>query len=673
MSLTSPQLPLPQRHASELLCEKCRGMPWDIFNEPYVMPTVKHHRTFSELQSSCDQGCPLCQNIRVTLVYDGVDLATDDPVPWSISEDRSIDPKSKRPRYRKRPKYDMLDDRRTKSPGQTLPTIRRLAPDTLEDDLEILLENINQWLTACTISGKHEKCTLLDSCTTSSLPTRLIDVGTQDKDILRLIESQTEYPRDGMKPLYSILSYRWGEGNRSARTTQNNMEQRKKKMDLREFPKTIRDAIEITRRMKIRYLWVDAVCIIQPDNDGETEDWMKESANMATYYSNSYICIAASSAEDSSEGILIERKVAKFPFREWCDPDGRPIKSPHDSRRIFRNPLLERGWCLQEWLLSPRILHWTKNGLIWQCRHGFFWEGQKDFCEEGPERISGHSGIPSRFINDCPFKMGLSDQASTSISHILESTKNHALGYHWSYLIQSYNQMNLTKPEDRLAAIHGIATCLSNRHKVGYFAGIFEHKTMNGLLWSKAPNAERLTKIEGFPSWSWASAKGNGFIPYVENEDTTLWMRWIGGFPSSNKIQDFKKRLNRQIHIAAPLLPLPLGRVFQENSPDDEKLFKFGANSPIWPGRRLGISLDYSESDLVYLEGACLLFLCECRFPMIDRIQIDGLVVKRSSNDGDNVYKRIGKFDIQLVHRVVGLEKVDTRCLEDWIADVILV
>jgi hypothetical protein len=128
MSLTSPQLPLPQRHASELLCEKCRGMPWDIFNEPYVMPTVKHHRTFSELQSSCDQGCPLCQNIRVTLVYDGVDLATDDPVPWSISEDRSIDPKSKRPRYRKRPKYDMLDDRRTKSPGQTLPTIRRMTP-----------------------------------------------------------------------------------------------------------------------------------------------------------------------------------------------------------------------------------------------------------------------------------------------------------------------------------------------------------------------------------------------------------------------------------------------------------------------------------------------------------------------------------------------------------------
>ncbi|RGP70237.1 hypothetical protein FSPOR_4137 [Fusarium sporotrichioides] len=49
---------------------------------------------------------------------------------------------------------------------------------------------------------------------------------------------------------------------------------------------------------------------------------------------------------------------------------------------------------------------------------------------------------------------------------ILESTKQKALGDDWSSLIYVYSKMNFTKPGDRLAAIQGIATYLSDRHKV---------------------------------------------------------------------------------------------------------------------------------------------------------------------------------------------------------------
>ncbi|KAH6991817.1 hypothetical protein EDB82DRAFT_544688 [Fusarium venenatum] len=267
MSLASSQLPLVER----FLCDKCRGIPWDTY------------------KSSSDKGYPMCQNVRVMLIYDGINLAKYEPMHW------------------------------------------RLASDTLEDDLRVLFENINQWLMVCTMSGKHEKCASLDSCKSSTLalPTRLIDV---------------EYPSGSMNPLYLILSYCWGEGNRSARTTRRNLQQRTKQITMQELPKTIQDAIKITRRLKVRYLWVDAVCIIQPDNH---------------------------------KGILVERPVAKFPFKEWCYPDGKTIVCPHYSRRYFTVPLLKRGWCLQEWILSPQILHWTNNGLIWQCKKGFFWECQK--------------------------------------------------------------------------------------------------------------------------------------------------------------------------------------------------------------------------------------------------------------------------------------------------------
>jgi hypothetical protein len=432
------------------------------------------------------------------------------------------------------------------------------------------------------MSGKHKECTSLVSCTsrTSTLPTRLIDVGTQDEDILRLVESQTQYPRDATKPLYFTLSYRWGEGNRSARTTLSNVQQRNQHISIQELPKTIQDAIKITRGMKIRYLWVDAVCIIQPDNDKETGDWLKESANMANYYSNAYLCIAASSAEDSSEGILVERPVAKLPFREWCNPGGRTVECPHYSRRIFLTPLLERGWCLQEWILSPRILHWTRNGLIWQCKKGFFWESQKVLHDKHLEHIFDSRGGGIGSNNDCLFDMGFSSEPWKEMWRILESTKDEALGHHWSSLVYCYSQMSLAKPGDRLAAIQGIATYLSNRHKVGYFAGIFEHQYLNGLLWARELKGNLSTKIEGFPSWSWASAKGAILIPRVANKDSTPWMRWVGGFPSGTKIPDFKKMSNRQIRMTAPLVPLSVEKTSQQCTLE-ETWYEFGSNSPM--------------------------------------------------------------------------------------------
>jgi hypothetical protein len=424
--------------------------------------------------------------------------------------------------------------------------------------------------------------------------------------------------------------------------------------------------------MKIRYLWVDAVCIIQPDNDRETEDWLKESAHMANYYSNAYLCIAASSAEDSSEGILVERPVAKFPFREWCNPGGGTLESPHDSRRLFRNPLLERGWCLQEWLLSPRILHWTRNGLIWQCKKGFIWESERFLHDERPDYIHDSRGRRFRDSNDCLFDMGPFHDRSTTIWQILESTKQEALGDDWSSLIHVYSKMNFTKPGDRLAAIQGIATYLSDRHKVGYFGGIFENQYLDGLLWARCRRGDLPTRIEGVPSWSWASAKGAINIPCVSNQCSIPWMRWVGGFPSDTKMQDFEKRSNRQIRVTAPLVPLPHERISQQDSMGDI-LFKLDSNNPIRHGIGLHIFFDYSEFDPVYLKEACLLFLREVCDPTTNKFGLEGIIVKRSLTDGDNMYQRIGIFNVLQVGQKEKLGFANPCLLEDWRADVVLV
>lgn len=156
------------------------------------------------------------------------------------------------------------------------------------------------------------------------MPTRLIDVGSVAQSTARLVETK-DLSEEKKKRPYVTLSYCWGSGNDPARTTSRNLRERHNKIECDTLPKTIQDGIRITRLMKIQFLWVDAVCIIQSDktlnaqqeDDVAMADWERESMRMASYYSNSLCRIAASNAKDSSEGILIERRAARYDFKKW--------------------------------------------------------------------------------------------------------------------------------------------------------------------------------------------------------------------------------------------------------------------------------------------------------------------------------------------------------------------
>jgi hypothetical protein len=65
---------------------------------------------------------------------------------------------------------------------------------------------------------------------------------------------------------------------------------------------SLRDAIIIYRKLKIQYIWIDALCIIQGLPGGK--DWKLESSVMDQTYGNAAVTIAASAAHDTSEGIL---------------------------------------------------------------------------------------------------------------------------------------------------------------------------------------------------------------------------------------------------------------------------------------------------------------------------------------------------------------------------------
>lgn len=145
----------------------------------------------------------------------------------------------------------------------------------------------------------------LSSSSSKELPTRVINVGNlnQDPRICVPVKDRETSTR------YLILSYCWGRGNDIAKTTRANFEARRRKIVLKELPKTIRDAIILTRALGGRFLWVDAICIKQPvgNTDDETRDWREQAPKMGQYYRDSICTIAASRAADSSEGFLCKR------------------------------------------------------------------------------------------------------------------------------------------------------------------------------------------------------------------------------------------------------------------------------------------------------------------------------------------------------------------------------
>jgi hypothetical protein len=116
---------------------------------------------------------------------------------------------------------------------------------------------------------------------------RLIDV-----DKKKIVKGSLDRTR------YVALSYVWGEDRMKwemPRTRKAAVRADKSGEEIIELPKvlprTIRDAIEVTRVISYHYLWVDSLCIIQDDE----EDRDLQINMMDEIYSNADLTIAAGS------------------------------------------------------------------------------------------------------------------------------------------------------------------------------------------------------------------------------------------------------------------------------------------------------------------------------------------------------------------------------------------
>lgn len=581
------------------LCEKCcevinAGLQFSSTKDDESYMEIDHYKAPNDLQASADRGCRGCQIFWMHISRGGIGeyhmltiktnflAKCDSPgliYGMGLENTRTLETVALRIEIR------LLDK---KTSYREIPPILRLANGII-DEFRALMQTTIEWIDNC--SRNHEKCQRIQALkeNTKIIPTRLIDVQSNDESTARLINTK-ELSGD-INPKYLILSYCWGMGNEIAKTTRSNLGQRKHQILIYDLPKTIQDAIAVTRAIGVRYIWVDALCIIQPDNDDFLDDWNTEAAQMGNYYSNALLCISALCASDSLEGFLRERHPARYPWREEeyiqygenflsFQPLEGTIGDEPDLKYM---PLMRRAWALQERLLSTQRLHWSGIGLLWECDSGLFLENQ-------------------------PFR-NLRQQHSETyrrtdhfIREILSLPKEEALGTAWLGIVAQYASMKLTKPTDRLAAIHGVARRLSLQHNVEYFGGIFKGFYSRALPWecmSIGHEEEGLIRKD-FPSWSWASAANLGYSHDYDSRNKSLRIKDLIRYAdpeqsiSLDEIIDFRDRSKRKLLLKAPLVSMKLGSHQPTNLKSRGSYFDFIATveGPIWRGRIIYCQMD---------------------------------------------------------------------------------
>jgi hypothetical protein len=310
---------------------------------------------------------------------------------------------------------------------------------------------------------------------------------------------------DSLAP-YLALSYKWGSHpSRDHVTTNANLLARRLDLAEDELPKTFRHAIHIARRLGVRYLWIDAICIIQ-DSEFE-EDWLRESEKMGSIFANALLTLVAAGGQHSEEGMFNElsthgkkdddRRIvtihtgspgSNVPSTLHFLPSGMGSYSLDSRPHRSGGPLLSRAWCLQEDLLSKRKLYYASDQLYWECDH-------LAVSEDG--------------LADPEFAPSFS--ASSSLSNANEPESAVHASHHWYRHVVgwNYSKRAATKATDRLIAVAGLARHAANTIKSRYVAGLWENHVLEGLLWEQNTDHNvKLSKTHCAPSWSWASWQG---------------------------------------------------------------------------------------------------------------------------------------------------------------------
>jgi hypothetical protein len=364
---------------------------------------------------------------------------------------------------------------------------------------------IQSWLDDCT--SRHQvcksyQCAAAKNLTTKDrLPKRLLDVGPPDgSESPKLVLG--EHIASNNQLQYTALSHCWGQATIShpLKTTTANEAAHRKAVSIDDLPPTFRDAVTVTRRLNVRYLWIDSLCIIQND----LRDWQSEASKMAAIFEGAYMTIAATSSPDSRGGLFFEVSNSQLRVGHQSGDDAETfiIRYPTADRdTLWLSPLNSRGWVLQELALSCRTVHFTNSILYWQCR----------------ERYASEDGL----LDDHTFGSLEEEFDWVDKEFYLEYfAKSPRIA--WYQLAHNYSERALSFMRDKLPAMAGLVQAHQIQTGATPVLGLWKDTLYLDLDWRVDDPSHSQASLQNIPSWTWLSSHDvityEGVVAYTSGQ-----------------------------------------------------------------------------------------------------------------------------------------------------------
>ncbi|EUC44444.1 hypothetical protein COCMIDRAFT_27231 [Bipolaris oryzae ATCC 44560] len=364
---------------------------------------------------------------------------------------------------------------------------------------------------------------------------------------------------------YVTLSHCWGNPKLGSppplsMTFENEERFKTEGIMVKELPKTFRDAVVFAAGLeKVGFIWIDSLCIRQPiKGDGENEeeqlrDWFEQIRHMGNVYRKAFLNISATAAYDTKGGLFFD------PCPELLRENNIDVYHPEHPYSTLENgiektdaylrcslidtsawddlvenaPVNQRAWVFQERLLAPRVLHFGYNQLAWECHE--FNSSESYSWNELAIKPSGTDGFTDRsHLKHLTVSAGRSFREAR-LSSFLDRDKHIKDIYIyelWKKIVESYSRAQLTKHNDKLIALGGLAKLFQDKlfspdHSQTYVAGLWSRHIESQLLWTvneiyrgnDTYDNPGQRHSESGPSWSWASITTPHGITYSDITD----------------------------------------------------------------------------------------------------------------------------------------------------------
>ncbi|KAE8447295.1 hypothetical protein EG329_010853 [Mollisiaceae sp. DMI_Dod_QoI] len=363
---------------------------------------------------------------------------------------------------------------------------------------------IEEWIRTCNES--HSLCSAAIHNNRNWYPTRLLHIN-ETSDQVNIIITADVSMAEGEK--YMTLSHCWGKEQQPLRLLKNNMHELKKDIAPHTLPKTYQDAVLVTKKLHMSYIWIDSLCIIQDDED----DWRRESSVMHEVYANGFCNIAATAAEDGSKGLFFQQDMRVLRpcllHIPWLTKPGTAYELLNEDfwqYSVLDAPLSRRAWVCQERLLSLWNIHFGREQVLWECR-------ELNAAEKFPRGLLD-DGPGIRYLNFKQLDPMIQGPPVYNKDDPEPQDKRLWVYSKWQYVIASYFRGLLTKPEDKLAAISGIAERFRTILQDEYVVGMWRQYLACQLLWRQDDESKFVRPKEyRAPSFSWVSLDGEVDAP----------------------------------------------------------------------------------------------------------------------------------------------------------------